>query len=255
MEPALALQLPDDKRLHLEWFLASASDCRTLKEEMRYGEAGANAAAFLASGNAALASATLDSEELVVELVWTAVDDFMEAVKATRELDTEREAIALCRLGNVFTTCLKMPAKGVGFYKRSLELGLSLSPRVLDAEAWFVEARCAVQAWQRKIEASDAAVTQAAREPYLRQLSNELEALKLAQGKGESAFLDHVYGLHPPKDARSKRVVGADATLKSQYQKAIVHYHPDKNKGHGELWHVLAEEITKMLSVTYERLK
>ena len=47
------------------------------------------------------------------------------------------------------------------------------------------------------------------------------------------------------------------AELKKLYQKAVIHYHPDKvdEEEHGAKWKVLTEEITKLLTKTYEYYK
>ena len=47
------------------------------------------------------------------------------------------------------------------------------------------------------------------------------------------------------------------AELKKLYQKAVVHYHPDKvdEEEHGAKWKVLTEEITKLLTNIYEFYK
>ena len=45
--------------------------------------------------------------------------------------------------------------------------------------------------------------------------------------------------------------------LKKLYQKAVIHYHPDKVdvEQHGKKWKVLSEEITKLLTRHYEFYK
>ena len=47
------------------------------------------------------------------------------------------------------------------------------------------------------------------------------------------------------------------ARKKKVLLKFLSDYHPDKNaaKDHGEKWQVLAEEITKLVTAHYERLK
>ena len=47
------------------------------------------------------------------------------------------------------------------------------------------------------------------------------------------------------------------ARKKKVLLKFLSDYHPDKNaaKDHGEKWQVLAEEITKLVTARYERMK
>lgn len=74
-------------------------------------------------------------------------------------------------------------------------------------------------------------------------------------------FLKFIYKKYVPKNPMYKgNVVPKDPEIiewKKLYCKAIVHYHPDKVdvEKHGLKWKVLSEEITKLLTQHYERLK
>lgn len=88
--------------------------------------------------------------------------------------------------------------------------------------------------------------------------ANSHEATKLKR----IALLKHIYEKHPPKNpahklemAEANEVTPQD--LKKVFQKAVIHYHPDKvnEKEHGKEWKVLSEEICKRLTAIYEIYK
>jgi hypothetical protein len=47
----------------------------------------------------------------------------------------------------------------------------------------------------------------------------------------------------------------AEGKKKEVLRKAVVHYHPDRNGKHGDIWRVLSEEITKLLNAHYNHCK
>lgn len=81
-------------------------------------------------------------------------------------------------------------------------------------------------------------------------------------------FLDWIYKEHPPKGGQ-KMVLNnlrcqtnglkdikptADNILKV-VQRAISHYHPDKQTTHPKQWQIICNEITKMLNIKYSNVK
>jgi len=71
-----------------------------------------------------------------------------------------------------------------------------------------------------------------------------------------------IYKEFPPKrkdqelKGKKQKTVPHDE-VKKRLQKAILHYHPDKQdeKEHGMKWKVLCEEITKLFTRRYECFK
>jgi DnaJ-domain-containing protein 1 len=80
---------------------------------------------------------------------------------------------------------------------------------------------------------------------------------------GAHALLKHIYAKHPPrrkvvKKEEGKATDGTTETLKQKLRKALVDYHPDKQRHMRDEdmeWYVLAEEITKYLNGFYEYQK
>ena len=63
-----------------------------------------------------------------------------------------------------------------------------------------------------------------------------------------------IYKEFPPKNATHKLDESVKST-KKQYKSASIHYHPDRQKEHGEKWVVICEEISKYVNQRYDCFK
>lgn len=97
-----------------------------------------------------LHSLLMDEENLSMDMVWKVVDLYKEAIILTREKDVEMEAIALSRLGNVNDKILKDKLKAKAYFRRSIQLALSLHPRIFDAEGRFLSCYETVECDERR---------------------------------------------------------------------------------------------------------
>ena len=79
----------------------------------------------------------LTEEDLNFEMVWKVVDCYMEAIILAREIDMEVEAIALSRLGSVYDKILKDKFRAKIYFRRSIQLAMSLHPRTFDNEGKY----------------------------------------------------------------------------------------------------------------------
>jgi len=194
--------------------------------------------------------------EKYVDLLWDMADRYKHALLLTRGRDVENEAIAHSRLGRVFGRFLRDKQKAHDHYRQALEIAETLKPRVMTGHD------CAMlQKYQEEIKKEEASEQESIKEPFLKELQPELDALRVAynnnkkefdRGHGVADFLDYVYKTHPPPNGTGqtyKRPTEySDATMKKILRTSILHYHPDK---HGEVvtkWTVLCEEITKLLN-------
>ena len=89
---------------------------------------------WLCLGDDILHKILLIEEELNFEMVWKVVDSYMEAIILAREIDMEVEAIALSRLGSVYDKILKDKIRAKTYFRRSIQLAMSLHPRTFDNE-------------------------------------------------------------------------------------------------------------------------
>jgi len=82
----------------------------------------------------------------------------------------------------------------------------------------------------------------------------DVVALREARRKlGKEAFIQYIYRHHPPK-SRSK-VLDPSLEVKKQMQKALSHYHPDKQNRaeHGPGWILICEEVCKEITRMYNK--
>ncbi len=89
-----------------------------------------------------------------------------------------------------------------------------------------------------------------------------LEEAGVKYSNDDAGFLLYIYQTFPPKETTSKpppekdvkKMAKGSKELKKVFQKAVLHYHPDKQDAekHGKKWEVLCDEITKMLTGVYE---
>ncbi len=100
----------------------------------------------------------------------------------------------------------------------------------------------------------------------LQELKDEIKALKDAKTKftdNDAELLLHIYKVFPPKNTThkpppEKEIKEMDKKdLKKVYQKAVLHYHPDKQdkEKYGRKWQGLCDEITKIITGVYEAYK
>ena len=70
----------------------------------------------------------------------------------------------------------------------------------------------------------------------------------------------YVYKTFPPKKSEHKLNLPDEESWsvkdsKEALKKSLIHYHPDKQKEHGEKWVVVCEEVVKLLTRRYEQTK
>ena len=196
----------------------------------------------------------LNQESVNFDLIWDLVDMFKQCTLLVREQDLEQEAIGLSRLGKVFDEVLKLPDKAKGYYKRSFQLATALLPRRFNTKDWYQDCSQAVERYQKEIVQREEVKWQEEREPFIKELKQELDGLTEAFEKGYVMFLKHVYSKHPPKNP--EHTLTDDGKTKKAVKMALLHYHTDKlSKEEDMKWYVLCEEICKMLTQKYEQLK
>ena len=97
-------------------------------------------------------------------------------------------------------------------------------------------------------------------------MKDEIKTLTDAKDKfkgDDAGLLLHIYKTFPPKNKGHKPPPEKELKamskkeLKKIFQKAVLHYHPDKQDAevHGMKWKVFCDEITKTLTRVYECYK
>ncbi|XP_070196958.1 uncharacterized protein [Littorina saxatilis] len=222
-----------------------------------------------------------DEEILNIDMVWEVVDCFSKAAMLTRDRDLELEAMALSDMGKVYDQVLKMRERAKTCLMKVLELANTMVPRNFTGDEWYEFARSTVERYQqlsvhllqswyefarstveRYQKEQVESEKEKAEEEALKLIKNEVDVIKKKHGDlGKLEFLKFLYTTHPPKNPEHKlgevSPTPEQSKLKRLYQKAVIHYHPDKIQvdEHGSKWKVLTEEITKLLNGHYEFFK
>jgi len=202
-----------------------------------------------------LARTLAEAEEVNPELVWTVVDMLTESIVLARDRDLEGVLIAYSRIGALYEKFLMNKSIAYNFHLRVVTGAISLQPRIVTAEEWYIASSQFVEEERRRRIRREDEEVQKERLPFLNAMKKELDELRKKSEMGSSVLLKHVYSKHPPKNPA--HVMGSldGEELKKSLQKAITHYHPDKAPADDRNWKVLCEEITKYLTSAYSRFK
>ncbi|XP_038061732.1 uncharacterized protein LOC119732346 [Patiria miniata] len=218
----------------------------------------------------------LDEEVWNMDMVWDAVDWFKQATLKAAELNLEQEAAALSYLGLINEKILLIKTKTKVYYKRCLELVEAAKPRTFIGHKWYTQCVVGFKKIQDEERWRDEAAQQEIKQKVLDTLKDEITALKKANTSAVSLvkyLLDH----HPSRNSsikftkthldQLKETEGRNdkPTLKQRKKLllgALQDYHTDKVvKSVGETEEqvqnrkVFLEEITKMITAHYEKVK
>eukprot|EP00794_Sanderia_malayensis_P003083 gene3083-3548_t len=246
-----------------------ASDIEVLREDVKLNTFSAESRQAIATGDKLYEKYELEQGDnpSAVTMIWEVVDWYKKAVVLTRECDMETEGTAVSRIGRVYFKVLNMKSKARENFQKAIQLGLSLHPRVMTAEAWFKESTETLAAFQKEQVEQEDQKWNEERQKYIDELKDVLKELKEKAAMSDVEFLKLLYKKHPP--IKKGHVLPKDLPdvtdgypkfsdgLKKILRNAIIHYHPDRcdTKQHGEKRKVLNEEITKLLTKKYEVLK
>ncbi|KAH7439812.1 hypothetical protein KP509_04G077400 [Ceratopteris richardii] len=211
----------------------------------------------VALGDACLSKALTDEEDIDMEKIKDALDYYRQGSLATRELDMESEAVAMSRIGKVYSGVLSLPEKAHKYHYQAVRLALTVMSPSIERSDWYKYSLMKVKAHQEAVAANERNQHERNRASAMERLKEKVSALKKAEERGAEALLKHVYEQHPHPDLQRNVVprVTSRSEIKASLKKAILHYHPDSNVAHGEDWKVLCEEITKCLNCQYGNYK
>ncbi|XP_050391723.1 uncharacterized protein LOC126810603 [Patella vulgata] len=203
-----------------------------------------------------------EEENINFDVIWDIIDWYRKVINLTRENDIEMEAIAHCRIGKVYDKILKLKDRARQYYTKCIELANTLIPRTVYDEEWYRLATSILQQYQQEDLQKEEEKKRQERQAIKDRLKDKLDEMNTKFADSSKAdFLRYVYKTFPPKN--KKHTLGEipeqpePNDLKKLYQKAVVHYHPDKIdvNVHGIEWKVMSEEIVKVLTSHYEYFK
>uniref|UniRef100_A0A7M5XJG0 Uncharacterized protein n=2 Tax=Clytia hemisphaerica TaxID=252671 RepID=A0A7M5XJG0_9CNID len=238
----------------------------TLKLDLKYNLAFTESLQTIRIGDELLESHLKDQEDLSMDMVYTVIDRYHEAMVLARDIEVEVEAIALSRLGSVYAKVLKRKDRATECFKNSIELAMSLTPRVMNDTPWYKEANDTLLKYQQKSILAQDAKREAERQKHLTELSEELSDLSTAaENQKTKGLVLHIFDKYPPKSMSARLKIPSkedldgleEPNLRKFIQKMLLYYHPDKvdESEHGSKWKVLCNEITKILTSKLEVLE
>lgn len=196
--------------------------------------------------------ATCQEENIQMELVWDAVDCYVQSIVCSREKSLEYEAIAHSHLGRLYELLI-VNEKSHEHYKRTVDLVVAMAPKNFNEHSWYKQALAGLHKFQEQQKWSENKEREKIRAPFRAELKDVLDELKKASGKSAQELIDLIYSKHPPKRGEKP----SDGGIKAKLKIALLHYHPDKQdlETNGLKWIILSEEITILLNHHFERVK
>ena len=142
--------------------------------------------------------ATCDEENIQMELVWDAVDCYVQSIVLCRGKCLESEAIAHSQLGRLYESIV-MNVKSREHYKFTVDLVIAMAPKNFNSRSWYNQALSGLNKFQQGQRWKETKEKERLRGPILAELKDDLDELKKASAKSSQALLDIIYSKHPPK--------------------------------------------------------
>lgn len=240
----------------LPMFFDTKSELHILESDIAFLTSSVESLKCIREGDGLISSAVHDFEDYQLELVWSSVDCYRQAIVCAKEIDVECEAVAVSKLGCVFADHLGFLGPGNKFCNQAISLSFSLFPKDCSQEPWFKEAKRVCQAWQERVTLNDQKKEEERYAEVKERLKDEMAEIEKERTPKE--LLEFVYKNYPPKNGKERKekdADGDDISVKQQLKQSLIHYHIDKNKEFGLDWEVLCLELYKKLASEYEKLK
>ena len=261
VEEVKALMVREDKKENKALF----KDLSLLEADSRLNRQLAEALQLVTNGDAELAVALANHENLQLDLVFGVEDKYKYALVLARGEDVEIVCLTYTKLARLY---LKVYTDGIHRTKARETLNDVMNyskviGRNLYQTDWYREAASMLREVQEAEQAKEDNEWQNRRKVALAKLSKELKVLAEFSKKSERGLVEALFATFPPKhraDEGWKKLLpedlGEDAIeWKTVFRKMVIIYHPDRvDKAKlGEKYHVLCEEITSELNRRYSK--
>ncbi len=221
--------------------------------------------------NKLFSTAINEDESIDMELIYDSLDIYRLAYQQTYFLNTknqpdvELEAIVSAKLGYIFFKVFKSYEKARTFLNQCIRLGISLYPKVVTHERWYIKATSALQEIRYIFENKEAEENSEKKKKYIEELKDvlkkideETEKVKTDRNKHLGDYLKFLIKNHSPIQKNIDINIDDEISKKSGKKtllKLIKFYHPDSNGVEDTKTKVLVEEITKRLNDIYSLFK
>ncbi|KAL8559224.1 hypothetical protein ACOMHN_040348 [Nucella lapillus] len=238
-------------------------ECARLEKDINYQMCVAESVQERVKGEELLMMMAVHDAELQnIDMIWEVAELLRRAALMTRGRDLEMDAMTLSALGRVFDKVLTQKDRAKACLMKVIELANTKVHMIFTGEEWYEFARSAVERFQQEQVMATDEPYQKEREEVMNLLKEDLDTLNAKKKDlSKMGFLKFIYTTYPPKNPLYRSAEVPDppewGQLKKLYQKAVIHYHPDKVdvEEHGKTWKVLSGEITKLLTSNYEGIK
>ncbi|XP_075260760.1 uncharacterized protein LOC142352210 [Convolutriloba macropyga] len=216
-----------------------------------------------AVGQLSLEAATLKHDEVMkqnenldFDKVYYVYDLYHYAWTQVRDKDIELEAKLMSKMGTYHYKVLKLQnskAKAREYLKKSIELGISLTPKNVTSHDWYKEAEENLREIQKETLKSENQKLEEEKKKYEKELTEVANFLDNCRGKADFQLKTEIMNIidkYPPKTTGFKK----DKIEKIEYSerrklllKTIPAYHPDKQPADDRLWYFTSDLISKFL--------
>lgn len=188
------------------------------------------------------------------------IDWYKDSLMKIHVHNLEMEAEIYSDLGYIYDIYLKQKDRAKSYYQQCVHLVDSLGQihSFMIKHKWFQHCLQSIQHYQKDIIEEEKTSYEEKRNKVLHVIEDDLEYIRRKAQDGAYKFLEFIYKAFPPQDSRHKlHQPLTPENIKKCLQKAITHYHPDRNsiEEYGPEWHFTADEITKNLTKLYEVMK
>jgi hypothetical protein len=123
----------------------------------------------------------LELENIQMDLVWDAVDFYVQSIVLSRNKSLESEAIAHSHLGRVFEL-LKYNEKCHVHYKLTVDLVVAMQPKNFNNHSWYKQALAGLHKYQQQRQYREKEEKERIRAPILAEMRDAVHELKKHSG-------------------------------------------------------------------------
>lgn len=230
---------------------------------------------LLEKGDKKFSIAINEDESIDMDLIRDTLDLYREAhqivtlLKEGIKPDIELEAIVCSKLGYILCKVFKLYEKSRVLLKMAIDLGMSLYPKNVGTEIWYIKASNCLSDIRLKMQNAEEEAKLKQKEGYLKQLNEtiiEIEKKRFSASSIDNfksleslkTFLKYLLEKHKPETIPENYNIDEELNIDSNKKlllKLIKLYHPDKNYAQDMKMNILMEEITKILNDIYSNFK
>lgn len=211
-------------------------------------------------------SAIFDDIELNMDYCFLALDKFRQAIMMASSLkyeklnyaDIECEAKCSAMIGQIYYSVFKNPVKAEPLLYQAVFLGLSVYPKVVTNQDWYLKAEEMLFEIRKKKEEEEEKLKKIDIDKVKSENPDIFKTLNEKALNSNQSFMEFIVEKHPPIENFEFKVdeMIKEKGIRKALIKLIPFYHPDKiSSTHSHLNIVIFGEIAKILGNIYNSYK